>query len=62
MKKAEMVKRLKELQELLAMDTQDWADKYNAEHADRAYKMTPSDAYPYMLGWAEAEIKYILTH
>ena len=62
MKKAEMVKRIKELQEMLSMDTQDWADKYNAEHDGSVYKMKPSDAYPYMVGWVKSEINYILTH
>lgn len=62
MKKAEMMKRLKELQEFLEKDAEEIAEQYNASHEHLSYKMKTSDAYPYMVGWAEAEIKYILTH
>ena len=62
MKKAEMIERLKELQELLNMDAKDFAERYNAEYAGGGFKMDTSDAYPYMVGWAQGEINYILTH
>lgn len=62
MKKSEMIKRLKELQELLNMDAKDFAERYNAEHAGGGFKMDTSDAYPYMVGWAQGEINYILAH
>lgn len=62
MKKAEMVERLKKLQELLNMDAKDVAEQVNAKHPDWVYKMDSSDAYPYMVGWVQGEINYILTH
>lgn len=62
MKKAEMVERLKRLQEILNMDAKDVAERYNAEHKDVGYKFDTCDAYPYMVGMAQYQINYILSH
>lgn len=62
MKKEEIIKRLTALQALLDMDAKDFAERYNAEHAGGGFKMDTSNAYPYMVGWAQGEINYILTH
>ena len=62
MKKTEIIERLTALQEILNMDAKDMAAKYNAEHPDGGYTMKPGDAYPYMVGWAQGEINWILSH
>lgn len=62
MKKEEIIKRLTALQALLNMDAKDFAEQYNAEHADDWFKMDASSAYPYMVGWVRGEIENILTH
>lgn len=62
MKKAEMIERLEKLQKLLSMDAQDVAEQVNAKHPNWTYKFDSSDAYPYMVGYAQEEIKYILNN
>ena len=62
MKKAEMIERLKELQELLNMDAKDVAEQFNEKHSDWEYKFDSNDAYPYMVGRAQYAVNYILSH
>lgn len=65
MKKAELEKRLneieqelKELKEVLEADPEAYAEKLNSEGG--RIKWSPSDTYPYRLGVAQATIKHIL--
>ena len=57
MKKAEIIRRLKELQKILDMDAQDYADKINGDHK---HNLSRSDAWCYRTGVVAAEIEYIL--
>lgn len=61
MKKAEMVKRLEELQVLLNMDAKDVAEEHNTKHPNW-HQLSETDAYPYMVGRAQYAINYILSH
>ena len=62
MTKAEMVKRLEELQVLLNMDAKDVAEEYNSTHQNCGYQLSETDAYPYMVGRAQYAVNYILSH
>ena len=61
MTKADMVKRLEELQVLLNMDAKDVAEEHNKIHLDW-YQLSETDAYPYMVGRAQYLVNYILSH
>ena len=61
MTKAEMVKRLEELQVLLNMDAKDVAEEHNTKHPNW-HQLSETDAYPYMVGRAQFVVNYILSH
>lgn len=60
MEKAEIIRRLEELQKILKMDAQDYADMINAEHTESSFKLTYNDAYAYRTGVVISSIDYIL--
>ena len=61
MEKAEIIRRLEELQKILKMDAQDYADMINAEHTE-SFNLTFSDAYVYRTGVVASSIDYILNN
>ena len=61
MENAEIIRRLEELQKILKMDAQDYADMINAEHTE-SFNLTFSDAYAYRTGVVASSIDYILNN
>lgn len=59
MEKAEIIRRLEELQKILKMDAQEYADMIN-EHTESSFKLTYNDAYAYRTGVVASSIDYIL--
>lgn len=60
MEKAEIIRRLEELQKILKMDAQEYADMINAEHTE--FNLTFNDAYAYRTGVVASSIDYILNN
>ncbi len=58
MKKAEIIERLEELQNILNMTAREYADQVNAE--DPSIVLKDEDAYVYRTGVVKAKIDYIL--
>ena len=61
MEKAEIIRRLEELQKILKMDAQDYADMINAEHTE-SFNLNFNDAYAYRTGVVVSSIDYILNN
>ena len=62
MKKAEIIERLNGLEEILGKDADAFAEEYNKKNPADVYKLERRDTYPFRVGWALEEIKYILNN
>lgn len=60
MEKAEIIRRLEELQKILKMDAQEYADMINAD--TESFNLTFNDAYAYRTGVVASSIDYILNN
>ena len=61
MEKAEIIRKLEELQKILKMDAQEYADMINAAHTE-SFNLTFNDAYAYRTGVVASSIDYILNN
>lgn len=59
MKKAEIMKRLKELKRLLDMASEEYAEEWNSEERHTRH-ITPDEAWAIRTGYVKAEIDWIL--
>lgn len=60
MKKVEIEERLRDLLDVLKMDSQEYADAYKKKYPEDRHPLEPSDTYPHRLGVAIATIEHIL--
>ena len=62
MKKAEIIKRLKELNKILNMTAAEYTDYWNIKHPDDSYTLKSEDAWAFRTGHVLSEIEWILNN